>query len=243
MLTNLLPTLRSVRAALVAGSVWLVAIAIAIARWSPGRHSGLSQVWRSVRAFAELAPDVVPLAGALLAAYLLGVASEAAFGWVTRWFTVLIVQIHRALPGVHEPHSPVLKRKTTTLDGFLYSAAGSAYDVFGEDPTPEVRRASLRVRLSEPQLERDVDRHRAEAEFRLQLLVPVLALASAVALHVGLVAAALLVATAFVSIVVIAASANHAAERANELLADWYRLTRDDDSQAINAAGGPSGVG
>lgn len=227
MLTNVLPTLRSVRASLVAGAVWLVAVSVAVARSPPGPESGFANVWAAIRRFAALAPDVVPLAGGLLAAYLLGVASEAMFGWVTRWFTVRIVARHRALPGAHEPHAPTLIRKTTTLDGFLHTAVGSAHEVFGLDPEAQVRRASMRMRLAEPQLEREVDRHRAEAEFRLQLVVPVLALVAAVAMHVALAAAALLLAAASLGAVVIAASANHAAERANELIAEWQRLTTE----------------
>lgn len=221
MLSGLLPSLRHIRATLAAGLLWMVAGRI----WfEPGlsadEHPGIAAVWRAVKDIADVAPPTSVVVALLFAAYLLGVISEAALGALTRWVTIRLVVVHRRIAGRWATPGGALG-KTTTLDAYLNGAFARSKQWFasgGSDRAADkVRRTLLLARTYAPDVASDVDRLRAEAEFRLQLAPPVVGLTIAVGHEVSWLLALISIPCLFV----LAASANHCVELANDQLADW----------------------
>jgi hypothetical protein len=220
MASALLPSLRYIRATLVAGLLWLVAGRI----WfEPGvaadKHPGITAVWRGMQDIAHVAAPTSTVVSLLFAAYLLGVVSEAALGALTRWLMKWIVIAHRYLAGASATPGGTVG-STNTLDGYLNGAFARSMTWFnaqGSDPRERVRRLLLRARDDAPHVAADIDRLRAEAEFRLQLIPPVIGLAVAFGHQAGWFVALV----GAPCVVTLAASANHCAELANDELADW----------------------
>lgn len=226
---GLLTAFRGLRSSVLAGLLWLAAIRIAV---NPaGDSDDRGGVWGAVQEIVSIAPPTSEILALVVAAYLLGVFSEATLGSLARWFTVRIVkeQAHLAdlLPFVHAgERGPA--REVNTMSGYLDTALGRAGSTFGFTVDTEKREISDRVRsawneirASDAPIVSDVERLRGEAEFRLYLVPPILATAIAVAIHghwwlVALPAGFLLAG-------VVAASANYAAEAANDEIADWVQ--------------------
>lgn len=229
--SSLLTTVRSAFTSLVAGFVWLVALWVGIEPYAKSAGSGLHDVWQALTQLSHAAPGVAPAVAALLAAYLLGITSEAAFGVLARGFAVFVVGRQRWVaphPGLHSEERPQI----ATVGGYLETAQGRASAHF-DGNREKVREVQLRMRQADGRLESQVRRLRAEAEFRLQLIVPLPALAIAVAVH-SLVPGLVILAVVLVALIPLAASANHCAERANDALADW-----DTVAPTVNGHGGP----
>ncbi len=214
MLEALGSGLRAFRTTIVAGAVWLVALVIAVRPYADDAGPGLKGVADALAALQPAAPDVLPVVGLILAAYVLGVVSEGILGSAGRSLSRLVLRIQRK--GVH----PLATNEIGTIDSFLESAQGRSRAHFGSDPE-KVRRARFEVREKAPALDRQVVVLQEEAAFRLQLLPPLLALAVAVGIHVPWALDLVLAAVTVGTLGVVAASANHCAERANDLLADW----------------------
>jgi hypothetical protein len=169
---------------------------------------------------ADVAPPTSVVVALLFAAYLLGVVSEAALGALTRWVTKWMVVVHRRIAGRWATPGVALG-KTTTLDAYLNGAFARSEQWFvsgGTDRAADkVRRTLLLARTYAPDVAGDVDRLRAEGEFRLQLAPPVMGLAIAVGHQVNWLVALISIPSLFV----LAASANHCVELANDQLGDW----------------------
>lgn len=232
--SGLLTALRGLRSSVLAGLLWLAAIRIAVD--PTGSEAESSAVWEAVQAIASVAPPTSEILALVVGAYLLGVFSEATLGAASRWFTVRIVREHRhlaeILPFVHAgPGGPA--GEVNTMSGYLDTALGRAQETFTSDETSaddaaaRVRAAWMKAREEGGPVVADIDRLRGEAEFRLYLVPPILAVAIAVARHGDWWLTALLPGLVLAS--VIAASANHAAESANDELAEWVRHRSDEE--------------
>jgi hypothetical protein len=191
--------------------------------------AGLSLPWQALGRLAERLPSTGVLVALLFAAYLLGVLAEALLGAVTRLIAVATVRAQRQLAGDRAgPYEADHRPSTATMGGYLNSALGRAYTHFSAqaeglsdgDVAQAVRVARLRAVVRDANSVADIDRLRGEAEFRLQLVVPVIALVVCAALYAPPLAATVAVVLSLVAGALLAASANHCAERANDELAD-----------------------
>jgi diacylglycerol kinase len=232
MLGALSTALRSFRTTIVAGTLWVVALFIALYPYNSDAGAGIQDVGSSLDAIRSAAPDVIPVVGLVFGAYVLGVISEAMLGSAARLLSkrVVVVQSRvqaRVVPEAQERANPSGLSDIGTEAAFLETAQGRAIATFGDD-VEKLRKTLFNARSTAPGVARQVDVLREEASFRLQLLAPLAGVVVAFCLHApwAWVVVAVLVGTA--ALAMIAASANHCAERANDVLADWL------------AAGGPA---
>lgn len=237
---------RSARATLVAGAVWFTAIYISVIPRVEMSRDGWAP-WRALERLVDATAPLGDIVALLLGVFMLGVLSEALLGTVARLLAVLVVRAQRRLAGRlagehHRTYRPVV----TTVGGYLDTAVGRAHRTFAAAsdaaaatrlPATEgrttrdvlarsVRLARLDALADAPAVAADVDRLRAEAELRLQLVLAVPVLLVAFATYAPPVAALALVAAGVFAAALLASSANHCAERANDELADHVQRRR-----------------
>jgi hypothetical protein len=244
-ITGLIPTFRSVRAAFAAGSLWLVGIIIAL---QPRvRHAGkpLRHIWGAIAALGGVSSNVLPLVGVFAAAYLLGVVSDALFGASTRYLAVRTVQVQRWLASRLPRLTAGIwwrgQRKASTVSDFFETALGREY---GNQPTvlgpadgdlatrrlaaqeavrARVRRSRAMVLKHEPGLAGQLDELWSDAEYRLHLVPPVIAIGTAVGSYLAPGWTIVSICLSAAAALAMAAGANHDAEVANDRLAEWWR--------------------
>lgn len=219
---------RTFRSSVLAGLLWLAAFRIGVVDPAPDEGAA-GPVWDAIRDIATVASPTSEILALVVGSYLAGVFSEAAFGALARWLAVRVVDeqrvIARLVPWFHAGVGDAA-REVNTMRGYLATSLGRAKETFA--PTGKesalavedsVRDAWLAARSSGAPIVGDVERLRGEAEFRLYLLPPLLGLTAAVASHGHYFWLALL--PGLVLTGVVAASANHAADSANDELAHW----------------------
>lgn len=229
VLSGAIPTFRSVRAAFAAGALWLVALVIALQPRVGHASRPLRLIWGAVRSFGNVATPVLPLIGILVAAYLLGIISEALLGALTRYFTVKIVAAHRFLasvtPGFTASECWNGQRKVATISDWRETALGPAYADWSPENREGVRRhvreSKQLVHRQDNALEAAVEEAFGDAEYRLQLVAPTLALGVACASYLPVPWNILAILLSGFAVLAISASANFHAESANEALAEW----------------------
>jgi hypothetical protein len=217
--------LRSFRTTIVAGTLWVAALFLALHPYADEAGPGLRDLGASLAALRAAAPDVMPAFALVFGAYVLGVISEALFGSAARLASRQLVRAQSRvqmalLDGATQRADPWSLGDIGTLPAFLESAQGRAAERFAHDRA-RVRRALVEARATAPGIARQVDVLREEASFRLQLLGPLAGVAVATCLHAPPAWSIAVAVVGILALPAIAASANHAAERANDELADW----------------------
>jgi hypothetical protein len=236
--------LRSFRTTIIAGTLWVAALFLALYPYVDDAGPGLQDLGASLAAIRSAAPDVMPVVALVFAAYVLGVISEAIFGSAARLFSKHLIHWQAGVQAALFQDAVTRARPSNlndigTLSAFLETAQGRASALFSYERDP-VRAALLETRSTAPGVAREVDVLREEASFRLQLLAPLVGLAVAFCLHAPTAWIIAVVILGIVAFAAIAASANHAAERANDALADWVTSGRPavpgDGGQTANEA-------
>lgn len=231
------------RGAFAAGGLWLLAVVIATEPRAHHAGQPLRDIWGAIAALGDAAPSILPLVGVVAAAYLLGIVSEAVSGAVMRYLAMRTVAAQRwlaqRLPGLSAGAWWKGVRKAATVADFLETALGREYaacplEAKAKTGTSRARGEAARERLREyvrdcrmlvheedDDLEAAVEESWADAEYRLQLMAPLLGLTAAVATYLPIRSAALTATAGFIAVLTVAASANHHAETANDRLAQW----------------------
>lgn len=230
MLGAVSSALRSFRTTIVAGTLWVVALFMALHPYGDDAGPGLRDLGASLAAIRSAAPDVIPVAALVFGAYVLGVISEAMFGSAARLLSKRVVKAQASvqadlLKDAEERTAPSSLSDIGTESAFLETALGRAGARFGDD-VGKLRKTLFEARSTAPGVARQVDVLREEASFRLQLLAPLAGVVVAFCLHAPWAWIVVAVVAGVAALAMIAASANHCAERANDALADWIDAGR-----------------
>lgn len=248
VLKEVLPSARNLRINLSAGGLWLLALVLVVhprvvdLAGEPQASPSLHRLWQAVADLGSISPGILPLIGILAAAYVLGSISDAALGSLSRRWAIFVVQLHRGvgkrLPWIEEGAYWAGDRRASTRINFLTTVLGREWaDEHVQLDDAESRRSGRKqarlevqekVRRARDELQNDPDLQAAlaerwdEADYRLSLVFPVMAVVVAAALSFSVAAGVIAVAAGVAGCALIAASANHLVESANDDLGRWY---------------------